>query len=210
MAGGVESPAGDIDLTAQLAAITGWLASLPTTQLPGKLLVDAWHGTRRQAALGAPLLCWLLLHNLGRLLGCAAGSDCLAWLHRYGLDYAWQEQASSPEQQRGLTITSFLMQTSSSVPHPADSAAAFAQLCIDPAITGLLGINTHAGSTWFLQEGMTALAGAVALQAAIMPLDQPEAASGKAATAVIAGILRQRLARAAAVGYRLDKFLHLG
>ena len=30
-----------------------------------------------------------------------------------------------------------------------------------------------------------------------------------ALTAVIAGILRQRLARAAAVGYRLDKFLHL-
>jgi glycosidase len=205
-----ESPAEDIDLAEQLAALTSWLASLPTTQQPAKLLVDAWHGTRRQAALGAPLLCWLLLHNLGRLLGCAADTDCLTWLRRFGLDYAWQEHASSPEQQRDYAITSVLMQTSTSYPHPADSAAAFAELCTSPALTGLLGINTHAGSTWFLQEGMTALAGAVALQAAIIPLDQPEAAPGKAATAEIAGILRQRLARAAAVGYRLDKFLHLG
>ena len=58
---------------------------------------------------------------------------------------------------------------------------------------------------------MAALAGVVALQAEIMQLmTQPEAEITDTSATAIPDILRQRLARAAAVGYRLDKFLNLG
>jgi len=103
------------------------------------------------------------------------------------------------------------MQTSALSPHPATCDAAFAELCNDPGNAGLLGTNVHAGESWFSQEGMTALAGSVALQAEIAQLMSKSAAEKADKSAVaIADILRQRLARAAAVGYRLDKFLHLG
>jgi hypothetical protein len=58
---------------------------------------------------------------------------------------------------------------------------------------------------------MTALVGIVALQAEVLPLiGQDKAVTSGTSTVVISELLRQRLARAAAVGYRLDKFLHLG
>ena len=58
---------------------------------------------------------------------------------------------------------------------------------------------------------MTALASIVALQAGIMQfLRKIEEERTDKPAVVIADILRQRQARAAAVGYRLDKFLRLG
>ena len=91
------------------------------------------------------------------------------------------------------------------------SESAFTELCNNPDNSRLLGINSHADERWFLQEGMTALAGVVALQAEIMPLTKDSKAEKSSASAnTSSDILRQRLARAAAVGYRLDKFLSLG
>jgi len=91
------------------------------------------------------------------------------------------------------------------------SASAFTELCNNPENSRLLGINSHAGQNWFLQEGMTALAGVVALQAEIMSLTKgSKTETSRAPASTSSGILRQRLARAAAIGYRLDKFLSLG
>ena len=93
-------------------------------------------------------------------------------------------------------------------PHPATDADAFNTLCMAPQLTTLLGINQHAGTTWFREEGLATLAGAVALQAVFTsalasPTLEPDFES-------CAATLRLRLARAAACGCRLDKFLQLG
>ena len=103
-----------------------------------------------------------------------------------------------------------LMQTPTQPLHPATNDPAFAELVTDPKNAGLLGINHHAGQSWFAKEGLAALAGAVALQAALMQLMSPDSTvKPKVMATLIPERLRERLARAAAVGYRLDKFLHL-
>ncbi|MCK4509500.1 MAG: hypothetical protein KAU27_13200, partial [Desulfuromonadales bacterium] len=199
------------DLAEFLTALPDWLAELSSAKLPEKLMANAWYGTATQSGLGVALFGWLLLHNLGKMLGFSDDTHCLQGLRQFGLDYAWQEIATSAEQERNIFLTTLLMQTTTLSPHPATSASAFAELCNNPDNARLLGINSHADETWFLQEGMTALAGIVALQAELMQLMRCSEArvTGRAST-TIPGILRQRLARAAAVGYRLDKFLRLG
>jgi hypothetical protein len=94
-------------------------------------------------------------------------------------------------------------------PHPAVDAQAFAPLCQDRDNSRFLGVNRHQEQTWFLQEGMTALAGAIALQAGILQLRADQGKEVPTISTAAAEHLRQRLARAAAVGYRLDKFLDL-
>jgi hypothetical protein len=132
-------------------------------------------------------------------------------LRRFGLDFAWQESATSTEQERTIFLTNLLLQTATLSPHPATCEAAFAKLCKKPENAKLLNINRHADETWFSREGLTALAGIVALQSEIMQLlRKAEEETTAEPAVVIADILRQRLARAAAVGYRLDKFLYLG
>ena len=139
------------------------------------------------------------------------GFSCLESLRQFGLDYAWQETATSAEQERDILLATLLLQTTALTPHPATSTSAFTELCNNPDNARLLGINSHADATWFLQEGMTALAGVVALQAEIMQLmGGPETGDTDKSPSTIPDILRQRLARAAAVGYRLDKFQRLG
>ncbi|MGW8312081.1 MAG: alpha-amylase family glycosyl hydrolase [Desulfuromonadales bacterium] len=203
------SSAGELDQ--QLQTLTSWLDRLSTSRLPDRLLVEAWFGTRRLTGLGVAMLSWLLLHSLGKLLDCANDSGTLEYLRGYGLDYAWQESVASTQQGRDVLLTRLLMRTSSLSPHPASCEATFAELCSEPANAGLLGINVHAGSTWFVQEGMTALAGAIALQAALLQLQESAATTRvEPVKPAVAETLRQRLARAAAVGYRLDKFLSLG
>jgi hypothetical protein len=193
------------------ATLPAWLSDLSAAKLPGKLVADAWFGLRAQPGLGVSLLSWLLLRSLGKMLGLSDDYCCLQYLRRFGLDYAWQESTTSAEQQRDVFLATLLMQTSGLTPHPATSEKRFAELCNDPDNTGLLGINSHAGKTWFLQEGMTALAGAIALQAEIMHLMSEDGeADAKVSASATAEVLRQRLALAAAVGYRLDKFLRLG
>ena len=204
-------PTGTIDLGRLLAGLTEWLTAQSTGKLPCSLLAEAWDGTRRQPGLGAPILSWVLLQSLGELIGVDGGTRCLQQLRQFGLDYAWQVSAASIDQERDIFLAMTLLGTTDLSPHPANSEPAFASLCRDPANAGLLGINTHAGTTWFVEEGMASLAGAVALQAGIMPLiHQQTQGRAKGPATAIAGVLRQRLARAAAVGYRLDKFLRLG
>ncbi len=205
------TPAGTFHLERLLAGVAGWLSLQTAGELPGGLLTEAWHGTRKQPGLGVPVLGWMLLHSLGRLIGVDGGTRCLQTLRNFGLDYALQESAATAEQERDIFITLTLLQTADLAPHPASSESAFARLCSDPVNAGLLGINTHAGTTWFVQEGMATLAGAVALQAGIAPLLCPvEKDRSMGPANLIAEVLRQRLARAAAIGYRLDKFLRLG
>jgi hypothetical protein len=205
------APPATIDLAGLCSSLTGWLAGQPAGKLPGCLLAEAWHGTRTQPGLGAPVLSWLLLDLLGRLIGLGDGPSCLQQLRDFGLDYAWLAGAASPAQEREIALALTLLQTAVLSPHPASSASAFAGLCNDPANAGLLGINSYNGTTWFVREGMATLAGAVALQAGIIPLVHRAATErDHGSDTAIAEILRQRLARAAAVGYRLDKFLDLG
>ncbi|MGK2904918.1 MAG: alpha-amylase family glycosyl hydrolase [Desulfuromonadales bacterium] len=191
------------------AALPAWLADLSAATYPGKLLANLWYGVRTQPGLGVALISWLVLQNLVKMLGFPDGTDGLECLRRFGLDYAWQESITSAEQEREVFLATLLMQTAAQTCHPATSEAAFAELCNDPVNTRLLGINSHADKTWFLQEGMTAVAGAIALQAEIMSLINGGKDGGAKAASSIAEILRQRLARAAGVGYRLDKFLSL-
>jgi hypothetical protein len=194
-----------------LTTLPGWLADLSSAKLPEKLLANSWYGTPTQSGLGVALFGWLLLHNLSKMLGFSDDTHCLAYLRQFGLDYAWQEIATSAEQERDIFLTTLLMQTTELSPHPATSGSAFAELCNDPDNARLLGINSHADETWFLQEGMTVLAGVIALQAELMQLmGEAEAGVTDRSSAAIPDILRQRLARAAAVGYRLDNFLRLG
>jgi glycosidase len=206
-----EEPTGPVVLPNQIAALSEWLENLTAAKMPSKLLADVWYGTRAQSGLGVSLLSWMLLHNLGKMLGFSDDNECLACLCQFGLDYAWQESATSPAQERDIFLATLLLQTTGLSPHPANDEAVFTALCNDPVNGSLLGINSHADETWFLQEGMTALAGVVALQDEIMRLlNASEAEKTSASPRSTPDILRQRLARAAAVGYRLDKFLRLG
>ena len=206
-----EGPSASTDLSDQLAVLPSWLEELSSAKMPDKLLADLWFGSRTQSGLGITLLSWLLLHNLGEMLGVSDDNECLECLRQFGLDYAWQESVTSPEQERDVFLATLLMQTATQSPHPAMSESAFTQLCNNPDNSRLLGINSHADESWFLQEGMTALTGVIALQAEIMHLLSASGAEKTSASpGSIPGLLRQRLARAAAVGYRLDKFLSLG
>jgi glycosidase len=207
---GKEAPTAD-HLDDVLAILPNWLTELSAEELPGKLLANAWHGNRTQAGLGVPILSWLLLDCLGKIVGFFDNIGGMESLRRFGLDFAWQESATTTEQERNIFLANLLLQTVTLTPHPATCEAAFTELCNDPGNARLLNINRHADETWFSQEGMTALAGGVALQAGIMQLlRKNEGKSTDKRAVVIADILRQRLARAAAVGYRLDKFLRLG
>jgi glycosidase len=196
--------------TELFAVLPAWLADLPAAKKPEQLLAELWNGSRKQAGLGVPLLGWLILHELGEMLAFPDGFRCLECLGHLGLNYSWQESATSAEQERTVFLTQLLMKTATQAPHAATCDAAFAALCNDPDNAGLLGINVHAGQSWFLKEGMSALAGVVALQAEILKLSHKRmTADPSSSVDVIPELLRQRLARAAAVGYRLDKFLYL-
>jgi hypothetical protein len=199
-----------VDLKELFTALSIWLADLDTAKSPEKWLAAQWQGTRSQTGLGVPVLSWMILHGLSQALGFSDESLCFEGFRQFGLDFAWQESATSEDQTKTVFLTNLLAQTATMEPHPATDGTAFEQLCQDHGNSGLLGINRHAGQTWFLREGMTALAGAVALQGAIMQ-SHADTETGTATTSSsTAECLRQRLARAAAVGYRLDKFLDLG
>jgi len=190
--------------------LPGWLARMGKVEMPGRLLHEMWQGKRDRPGLGSVLLSWLLLHDLGRQLGLTDDRQCLDLLRGFGLDFAWQECATSDTQTREVLLGMLLMQTPALPLHPATSDPVFAEYFSDPKNAGLLGINRHAGQRWFAKEGLTALAGALALQAALMHISSPEiTGQQKFMAELIPERLRERLARAAAVGYRLDKFLHL-
>ncbi len=173
--------------------------------MPQKLLPELWHGKRSTPGLGAAIIAWLLLRELGRSLSHPNDNECYSFIQKTGLDYAWQQQAADNGQRRQVFLALLLLKTSSTSPGIDDKV--FAELCTDSVNSDLLGINHHAGTTWFNREGMAALAGAVALQSVLQHLSEETATLD---VEELADKLRQRLARATAVGYRLDKFLVLG
>jgi glycosidase len=197
-------------LRSLFTALSDWLNALSSDRIPRSLLAKAWHGSRTQSSLGIPLLSWLMLHQLGKTMEFTNDLSYLEHLKSFGLDYAWQEASSTPEQQNSTFVAMLLMRTSGLSPDPAIDEATFAQLCTDPSNASFLGINVHAGERWIVQESLVALAGAVALQAELMQLQAKEVVLRNESEESIAEVLRQRLARAAAVGYRLDKFLKMG
>jgi hypothetical protein len=198
-----------IDLKALFADLSGWLAALAVAGTPEKILVGQWQGTRSQAGLGVTILSWMMLQNLSQALGFPDESRCVEVFRSFGLDFAWQESAATEDQARTVFLATLLTKTAGMHTHPAVDAHTFTHLCQDRDNSRFLGVNKHEDQTWFLQEGMTALAGAVALQAGVMQLRAGQGKEVDAISAAVAEHLRQRLARAAAVGYRLDKFLDL-
>ncbi len=198
-----------IDLKALFTDLSAWLAELAAAKAPEKLLAGQWQGKRSQAGLGGTILSWVMLQKLSQALGFPDESPCFEVFRSFGLDFAWQESAVSEDQARTIFLATLLTKTAGMQPHPAVDAHTFTQLCQDRDNSRFLGVNRHEDQTWFLQEGMTALAGAVALQAGIMQLRAGQGKEVDAFSVEAAEHLRQRLARAAALGYRLDKFLDL-
>ncbi len=197
------------DLKTLFAELSAWLADMDAAEGPETLLSGQWQGARNQAGQSVTLLSWLILRRLSQTLGFPDEAGCLDALRRFGLDFAWWESAGSQDQLRTVFLARLLARTASMEPHPAVAAKVFTQLCQEPDIGRFLGVNKHADQTWFLQERMTALAGAVALQAGVMQLQANHNKEVSVTSTSAAEQLRQRLARAAAVGYRLDKFLAL-
>jgi hypothetical protein len=185
------------------------LAELSTGGAATKILAGQWQGKRSQEGLGVTILSWLILRRLSQNLGFPDTSLCFELLRSFGLDFAWQESATSEDQNRVVFLATLLTKTDNLQPHPALDAYAFTQLCQDRDNRRVLGVNSHNEQTWFLQERMTAFAGTLALQAGIMQLGRVQEIGITDATELAAECLRRRLARAAAVGYRLDKFLDL-
>jgi hypothetical protein len=198
-----------IDLKTLFANLSGWLSELSAAEAVEKMLAGQWQGMRTQPGLGVTILSWLMLRNLSQALGFSDESRCFEVFGSYGLDFAWQESAALEDQDRTVFLATLLTRTAGMQPHPAIDAQAFAQLCQSHDNSKFLGVNRHEEQTWFLQEGMTALAGAIALQAGILQLRTGQGKEVTAIATAAAEHLRQRLARAAAVGYRLDKFLDL-
>jgi glycosidase len=198
-----------IDLKTLFANLSGWLSELSAAEAVEKMLAGQWQGMRTQPGLGVTILSWLMLRNLSQALGFSDESRCFEVFGSYGLDFAWQESAALEDQDRTVFLATLLTRTAGMQPHPAIDAQAFAQLCQSHDNSKFLGVNRHEEQTWFLQECMTALAGAIALQAGILQLRTGQGKEVTAIATAAAEHLRQRLARAAAVGYRLDKFLDL-
>lgn len=197
--------ADDIDF---FRVLPTWLTELPTQGFPEQLLADVWFGHRNHPALGAVILAWQVLKSLCKRADNLNAYDFRSFINKIGLDYAWREHVSNKEKERAISLAMLLLRTAES--NPATDDELFAELCTDTANKELLGINEHAGDRWFNREGMISVAGAVALQAAVLGLEKNLASIDKAAFSEIAEKLRQRLARATAVGFKLDKFISLG
>ncbi|MDT8440040.1 MAG: alpha-amylase family glycosyl hydrolase [Desulfuromonadales bacterium] len=207
---GQSAPAADATerLFDRLTGFGAWLESLDAYGLPGELLGELWLGRSDTAGLGVPLLSWALLDLLAATV--AQPLPPAELLGRFGLDLAWQEHAVASDRRRDLLLGRLLLAAAESTPPPALDDAALAGLMSAPDAAELLGINRSQGVVWFNREGMTALCGALALQASWLALAADPAATGtKASSDAILASLRRRLARAAAVGYRLDNFLAL-
>jgi hypothetical protein len=185
------------------AVLAPWLKQLDI-RMPGKLLVKAWHGSRIEPGLGVPLLAWRLLQLLRETLGLQNDREWTSLLQRFGLDYAWHQSVEKRQQQ---TVVLALQLLDVSAKAAATDDAAFAKLLQEPVNQKFLGINNYQGTIWFNRERFTALATSIALRAA---LHQQLETCHSSEISEVAERLRRRLARAAAVGYQLEKFLLLG
>lgn len=209
-AGNLQSPlAANNEFLPILDELPFWLGSWTQAGMPEQLLTDTWHGTRKASGAGVPVLAWILMRALGERIGLCDSEQCLEFLCRFGLDHGWHENALTVDETRDIALALLLMRTPAAS-HPATDGTAFTHLCYDPDHAGLLGINQHGNDLWFNRERMTSFAGTLALHAAIGLGGRAKPGHDRDILAHIAETLRRRLARAAAVGYRLDKFLQLG
>ncbi len=186
-----------------------WLKNCATLGMPHRLLAELWSGSAKEPGLGAVVLAWWLVRMIGDALGPSVETSPPALLRRFGLDHAWRESTATPRQERDVRLAMLLLETEPLTPHPAIDEPAFVALVEKGDLRNLLGINRHAGTTWFSREGLSGLAGALALQADILQLAERDTQPTGPQPGDSATLLRRRLARAAAVGYRLDKFLRL-
>ena len=193
-------------LRQDMAELSTWLDMLTTCEWPGQMLLNIWQGKPGVPCLGPAILTWRLLAALGQRLECRSQEDLWALLQRLGLDHAWQEVLSGPDDQRNLNLSLILLETEGMHPHPALSDVALAELIRTSRVAALTGLNEYAGERFFNREGMMTLCAALAVQADWNP-GQPTSLSRPSSESL--ETFRGRLARAAAVGYRLDKFIQL-
>ena len=185
-----------------------WLNQLKDSDLPGQLLYGQWSGCSDQPSLGGALLTWWQVERLYASCSFAFSDGCDAFLTHFGVDLAWREASASPVEQRDRQIALLLLRANGLTPHPALDDQSLARLISGADGRELLGIHQHGGTTWFNREAMAALCGALALQAGWREYQALAAKpSAKGGGSPYLEMLRRRLARAAAVGYRLDKFL---
>ena len=205
-----------INLPALFQAAPQWLqmldaqAQLGQPDQPSQTLRQLWGGNSNQPGIAAAILGWLLLRALGK----AVGLESTALLEQFGLDYAWREQAQQQDVDESAgeiaAFTLLLAKTAKMTPHPALEQQAFKSLCDDESLHPLLGVNQHQQARYFSKERMTSLIGALAMQAGIESLLATADPAQQAVTAAkLSETARDRLARAAAVGYRLDKLFLL-
>jgi len=185
-----------------------WLNELKGSDLPGQLLYELWTGSADQPGLGPALLTWWQIARLYARCSFAFSEGCDAFLTHFGIDLAWREASVTPIEHRDRQIALLLLRSTALTAHPALDDHSLAQLIRDTDGRELLGIHRHAGTTWFNREAMASLCGALALQAGWLGFacDAVQPAN-ESPTTTLLETLRRRLARAAAVGYRLDKFL---
>jgi glycosidase len=199
-------PSGEATLKELLRRCGERVRSLSSHGFTGQLLAAAWQQIHAEEGLGAALLSWLLLDQLGRQLKLPDGQALLSKLEDFGLDFAWREGCGTTAELRDLALTRLLLRHpagESAASDPALNRATFTALCRDPQNATLLGVNSQEGRRWFVRERMAAVTGALALRT-WLALERDDDTAWRASAL---DRHRQRLARAAAVAYRLDRFL---
>ncbi len=184
-----------------------YLNTLPEIRPHGRLLYDDWLGSTDRFAIGRSVLAWWLVHRLGKTLGIDDGASVWTQLGHFGLNYAWREACTTDDDRWDQALAETLVMIDVRSPHPAYSAESFSELVRSPEVMPLLGVHEHAGDTWFNRERMAGLCGALVIQSEWLSTVSSEADRPEDLDAL--EMYRHRLARAAAVGYRLDNFLSL-
>jgi ADP-glucose type glycogen/starch synthase len=184
-------------LAVELSRLAGWLAGRAAAPLR-----EFWRGPE---SVAYPLLCWQLFEQLQRHLPPAAAP---LWprFQAVGLAMAWSESLPPAQRDRVLPLALLLIAGARQAPPPALDALVFASLARNPAHQELLGINRHAGVTWFNRERMTALIVALACQAAHLAAAEEASGVSRLQEKIAARAVR-RIAAATAAGYRLEPFL---
>ncbi|MBW2451480.1 MAG: alpha-amylase [Deltaproteobacteria bacterium] len=193
-------------LRQDMVDLSTWLGTLAPSRLPGQILLKIWQGSSDVCSLGPAIIMWRLLAALGQRLSCSAPASLWAMMQRLGLDHAWHEVLSEPGDRRNLNLSWILLEAEAMDPHPARSETALAELVGTSRVATVIGLNEYAGERFFNREGMMALCAALAIQAD-WTLGRPTG-PGRPGPEPLE-TFRGRLARAAAVGYRLDNFIHL-
>ena len=199
---------GSTTLKASFLACPAWLGRWEQADYPESLLKSLWDGDEC-APLGAIALAWLAIHGAFQLLPKGLAEDFGELSDLYGLGMAWHEQILTPSDRQAMFLINQLCRIQEQEPDPATDHEAFLRMVTQPNVPEILGMHEFADKTWITREGITAFAGGLALRSVIKEEIRSSTTSEtkKNLSHAVSLSLRERLAHAAAVGYRLDKFL---